>query len=369
MKLLRILLAFVAMLFINGCAPKTPYIVEEKPAEEVRIAMILPYKLIGRYSHSTTTAVFTYFLTRGEPFVVKSFRIEEESPDEIERALRAIKDEGFRYVIAPLTPEGAGIVADSEEELIVFFPTVHKNDLRTASGNVYFGAIDYRDQIDALMPLASSPLVVMYDTSAQGRKLLAMTEASYSESGESFRPTGRRNYSLQTGVPYLPELEPTKKEVIAYGVDQRTRNLGARLGSNEKIQFGSFFLNTPVISSTMILSQLSYYDTNVTNVLSTQINYDPLILSMTQKREREYLYIANSISIRSDSLSETNAVLSNDIVYDWINYASTVGADFFSYLITGSERILELPIIDNQVVYPVSIVRPYGSRFKAIRSE
>jgi hypothetical protein len=369
MKLLRLLLAFVAVLSISGCAPKTPYIVAEEPAEEVRIAMILPYKLIGRYSHSTTTAVFTYFLTRGEPFVVKSFRIEEESPDEIERALRAIREEGFRYVIAPLTPEGADIVAESEEELIVFFPTVHKNDLRTVADNIYFGAIDYRSQIDALMPLASSPLVIMYDKSAQGRKLLAMTQASYSESGDSFRPTARRDYSLQTGIPYRPELEPAKKAVIAYGVEQRTRELGARLESNENIQFGSFFLNTPVISSTMILSQLSYYDTNVTNVLSTQINYDPLILSMTQKREREHLYIANSISIRNDSLSEINAVLSNDIVYDWINYASTVGADFFSHLITGSERIYELPIVGNQVVYPVSVVRPYGSRFKETKSE
>lgn len=369
MKLMRLLLALYTALFISGCAQKTPYIAAEEPTEEVRIAMIVPYKLIGRYSHSTTTAVFTYFMTRGDPFVLKSFQIEEESPGEIERVLRAIKDEGFRYVIAPLTPQGAGIVAESEEELTLFFPTVHKNDLGTAGGNIYFGAIDYRGQIDALMPLASSPLVIMYDRSAQGRKLLAMTEESYRESGEPIRPTSRRDLSLQAGVPYNAELEPEKREVIAYGVDQHARDLRSDFQSNEKIQFGSFFLNTPLISSTMILSQLSYYDTNVTNVLSTQINYDPLIFSMTQERDREHLYIANSISIRDDALAEANALLGNDIAYDWINYASTVGADYFCHRLTGSERIFDLSMADNQVVYPISIVKAYGSRFKAVEGE
>jgi hypothetical protein len=369
MKFFRLLLAFYAVLFISGCVPKTPYIVAEGPAVEARIAMILPYKRIGRYSHSTTTAVFSYFLARERPFVLRSFRIEEESPDELERVLHEIKEEGFRYVIAPLTLKGAKIIAESEEELTIFIPTAHKKELDTVAGNIYYGGIDYRAQIDALMPLASSPLVIMYDQSAQGRKLLALTEAGYRQSGEAFMPTSRQSVSEQQGVPYQAELEPTKRETIAYGVDPRAGDLGTRLRSNEAIAFGSFFLNTPLISSTMILSQLTAYDANVTNVLSTQINYDPLLFSMTQKRDREHLYIANSIGIRDDALVETNELLGNDIAYDWINYATAVGADYFCHRITGEERIFDLPIVGNQVVYPVSIVRAKGSRFEAISSE
>jgi hypothetical protein len=70
--------------------------------EELKIAMILPYKLIGRYAYSTSNAVFAYLLTRNHPFVLKNFQIDNESPEEIERVLNEIKEQEFHYVIAPL---------------------------------------------------------------------------------------------------------------------------------------------------------------------------------------------------------------------------------------------------------------------------
>jgi len=337
-----------------------------KMAEELKIAMILPYRLIGRYAYSTSNAVFSYLLTRNRPFLLKNFQICDESPDEMERVLKAIKKEGFHYVIAPLTPKGAMAIAENEQELTVFFPTINKNDLDTAAENIYFGAIDYKAQIEKLTPRASSPLVIMYDKSAQGKKLSAMTKESYLASKEPFQPTSREQVYLEKELPYEPKLEPRKRKVIAYGIDRKTSNLKYNFEDNKNIQFGSFFLNTPVIKSTMILSQLSLYDTNATNVLSTQISYDPLILSMTQKQDREGLYIANSISINDSTLVETNALLSNDIAYDWINYASTIGADFFFHRITDTQRTYPLPMVDNQVIYPISVVRPSGSRFEVV---
>ena len=206
----------------------------------------------------------------------------------------------------------------------------------------------------------------MYDKSSQGKKLLQMTKESYLESDEPFQPTARQEVSLKEELPYDPELEPTKKRVIAYGIDRKTSNLQYHFQENKKIQFGSFFLNTPVIKSTMILSQLSLYDTNATNILSTQISYDPLILSMTQTKDRKNVYITNSISLNNNTLVETNSLLSNDIAYDWINYASTIGADYFYHSITNAERTYQLPMVNNQVIYPVSIVKPSGARFEVV---
>ena len=365
MKLFHLLFALFIVLFISSCVKRHTFRAPE-PAQELKVAMILPDKLIGRYSYSTSTAVFAYFLTRENPFLLKSFQVADESPEEMERVLNEIKEQEFHYVIAPLTPIGARFIVENEYELNVFFPTINKNDFSTAAENIYFGAIDYRAQIDKLVSLASSPLVIMYDKSAQGKKLLKMTEESYLESGKLFQPTSCRQVSLHEGVPYLSGLEPKKKKVIAYGIDKKTSNLKHHFKKNKEIQFGSFFLDTPPVKSTMILSQLSLNDTKVTNTLSTQINYDPLILSMTQKKDRENLYIANSISIRNDTLVDTNSLLSNDIVYDWINYASTIGADYFYHMITDSDRTYQLPMVDNQIIYPISIVQPYGSHFKVV---
>ena len=57
------------------------------------------------------------------------------------------------------------------------------------------------------------------------------------------------------------------------------------------------------------MSQLTLYDTNATNVLSTQINYDPLVLSMTQYEDRKNMIIANSITQNNNILIETNSFL------------------------------------------------------------
>jgi len=334
--------------------------------EELKIAMVLPYKLIGRYAYSTSNAVFAYLLTRNHPFVLKNFQIVDESPEEIARVLEAIKAEGFTHVIAPLTPRGAEVIVASEEELNIYFPTINQNDLNSTSENIYFGAIDYKAQIDKLTPRATSPLVVLYDKSRKGKKLYAQTKESYMDNELPFQKTSRKKVYKELDEKYNPRDEPTKKRVIAYGIDRKTSNMKWHLENNKKIQFGTFFLNTPVIKSTMIISQFTTYDTNTTSIFSTQINYDPLIFSMTQSQDRADMLIANSININNNTLIEANSLLSNDIVYDWINYATTIGADLFYHKITHQERTYPLPIVDNQVLYPISIVKPSGSRFEVV---
>ncbi len=368
MKFGRLVILLLSVLFINSCMQKPSVDVVLKPGEELKIAMILPERVIGRYAHTTSTAVFAYFLSRDYPFSLKTFQITDESSEEIARVLDEIKAQDIRYVIAPVTLKGARVISEQEDELLLYLPTVHKSDLPNAPQNLYFGAIDYKAQIERLNHLMSSPLVIMYDESAQGEKLAKMSKAQYLNTQGPFYPTRRSDDALAANKPYEAALEPKAKSVITYGIDKTRSNLKSYLDGNDKIQYGSFLLNTPLIKSSMILSQLSVYDTAVTNTLSTQINYDPLILTMTQKKDRESLYIANSISIQNDTIVQANALLNNDIVYDWINYAATVGADYFYNTITAQERLYDLPMSDNQVIYPIAIVQPAGSHFKVIES-
>ena len=334
--------------------------------EELKIAMLLPYKRIGRYAHSTSNAVFAYLLTRNQPFLFKNFALEDEKYETIQTLLKEIKEEGFTYVIAPLTKEGADNVASQERELQIYFPTINRQDINASSDNLYFGAIDYEAQIQKLVPRASSPLVVLYGKSAKGKQLYGQTKEAYLNATDAFQPTARKAYSEEEEIPYEESLEPRRKRVIAYGIDSKQSNMKWNFENNKKIQFGSFFLNTPVIKSTMILSQFSTYDTNTTNVLSTQLNYDPLIFSMTQSKDRKKMYIANSININNNILVEANVLLNNDINYNWINYTSTVGIDLFYHFITRETRQYKLPIQESQLFYPISIVHPVGTRFEIV---
>ena len=338
-------------------------------SEELKIAMLLPYKRIGRYAHSTSNAVFAYLLTRNQPFVFKNFALEDEEYETIQTTLAEIKEEGFTYIIAPLTKKGAENVASQERELQIFFPTINRQDVNTSADNLYFGAIDYKAQIQKLIPKASSPLVVLYGKSAKGRELYEETKETYLTAEGPFEPTARKAYAEEEKISYeeeLEPLEPTKRRVIAYGIDSKQSSMKWHFENNEKIQFGSFFINTPVIKSTMILSQFSTYDTNTTNTLSTQLNYDPLLFSMTQSQDRKKMYIANSININNNILVEANVLLNNDINYNWINYTATVGIDLFYHFITRETRQYDLPIENSQIIYPISIVHPVGTRFETL---
>jgi len=310
----------------------------------LRIALLLPYRQIGRYAYSTTNALFAYLLSQNIDYEFKSFPIEDESNDAISQALDQIANQGFSYIIAPLTLQGSHNLVKLSRNQNIYIPTVNKNDMNITAPNVYFGGIDYQAQIEKLIEYASDPLVIFYDQSSLGDSLKNKTRDTY----------------------LLHDEQVQNKRIYSYGIDSKTSNLKPQLYENKKIDFASFFLNTPIVKSGMIMSQLTLYDLNITNILSTQINYDPLIFSITQARDRKNMIIANSINIENSVLIEANNLLNNDISYDWINYATTVGIDYFYFLSSDNRREYPLEIREAQVEYPITLVEPRYSKFLRI---
>lgn len=311
---------------------------------KIRVALLLPYKRIGKYASSTTNAVFVYLMTKGHPFELKSYKIQSEDMEDIATALAQIQDDGYAYVIAPLTNTGAQNLMILNSDLNIYLPTINKNSLEMTANNVTFGAIDYQAQSQMLMQEAVSPLVIFSDKSATGDKLSHYQEESF-------------------------ELLNPENETIKYYLPRRKTNLEEYLKENEEVIEGSFMLNTPIIKSGMIMSQLTLYDANATNILSTQINYNPLVLSMTQYIDREHMVVANSIIEQNSVITEANALLNNDIVYDWINYTTTVGIDYFFNRITYEQREYNIPVVDQQLQYSIELLKPSISRFIEYKSK
>ncbi|MDA7817471.1 hypothetical protein N9A28_04725 [Sulfurimonas sp.] len=308
---------------------------------KVKIALLLPYKKIGRYAASTTNASFAYLMTRNQPFELKSYKLETETFEDISKTIKQIQDDGFDYIIAPLTQAGEEVITNLDPEIDIYFPTINKKDSKSNSKHLHFGGIDYRAQSDILINESISPLIVFYDKSTIGQSLSKYQEEIFLEK----------------------EPEDMNSSVIKFLIPKRTTNLEKQLKENSDINMGTFFINTPIIKSGMIMSQLTLYDTNSTNILSTQTNYNPLLLSMTQYKDRKNMIIANSITQHKDVIIETNSLLGNDIVYDWINYTTTVGVDYFLYLLNGQKREYDIEIEDNQMIYPIKLIQPSVSRF------
>lgn len=320
--------------------------------KKLKMAILLPYKKIGKYASSITNAAFAYLITQNHPFMLKSYKVNNENLLNLKRALDLIQKDGFKYIIAPLTKEGVDNIVRINPKINIYFPTVNKKDINTSSRFLSFGAIDYTAQSDLLIKEATMPLVIFSDKSLTGKKL-----AIYQKKAFLTRVTKE-----QVNEENIYKKEK-KKKVINFFISKRTTNLESYLKKNQKILEGSFMLNTPIIKSGMIMSQLTLYDTNATNVLSTQINYDPLLLSMTQYIDRKHMIVANSITKNNNVLIETNSLLENDIVYDWINYATIVGVDYFYSLATNEDRIYTIEMKNQQMLYDTELLRPTRSKF------
>jgi len=337
--------------------------------DKLKIALLLPYKKIGRYAASTTNASFAYLLTRNQNFELKTYNIENEDVADIRKALAQIEKDDFDYIIAPFTVEGAETFISLDPYQIIYFPTINKKDLNTTLANTYFGGIDYKAQSDMLLAEAVSPLVIFYDKSTTGKKLAEYEEEMFraKDLNKSFEEPQEDELTIEN-LTMDNNSSENNISIVKFSIPRRTTNLEEQLAGNEDIKKGSFFINTPIVKSSMIISQLTMYDTNATNVLSTQINYDPLILSLTQFEDREKMVIANSITQNNSIFIETNSLLGNDIVYDWINYTTTVGMDYFFNRITKQDRQYKIEVVDNQMQYPIELLQPSKTRFIKYRS-
>lgn len=348
--------------------------------KKLRIALLLPYRKIGKYASSTTNATFAYLMTKGHPFMLQSYKIESEEEEELTATLNQMKKDGFEYIIAPLTKKGAKNIIKINPALNIYFPTINKHDVNTSSPYLTFGAIDYIAQSNLLLKEALSPLVIFSDKSSTGKKLAIHQKEEFLHptpvkivsndlNKSSFLDGMFTVFSTDTPEKVKEEklLQETQadeeKKVITFYVSRRTTNLEHYLKENEDIDYGSFFINTPIIKTGMVMSQLTLYDTNITNILSTQINYNPLLLSMTQYIDRKDMVVANSITQHNNVLIETNSLLGNDITYDWINYTTTVGVDYFYGLITDDEKTYTIEMKDNQMIYDVELLQPSRSKF------
>jgi SRSO17 transposase len=151
-------------------------------------------------------------------------------------------------------------------------------------------------------------------------------------------------------------------------IESSKANFKQLFKGNNSLNNASFYLNTPLVTSSLIASQLRANDIAPYALLSTQINYNPLLLTLTQSEDRDKMFIANSIQKTPAKLEEINALFGHDIVYDWVNYSTSVGADLLAthFFENKTERVFKESISNNQVVYNTVIVKPAQHSFKPI---
>lgn len=302
------------------------------------IALIFPRKTIGRYSSSTTNTILSYLLNQNSKFNFEVFDTNTENIEDLQKVIGHIYQSGYRQAIAVLTYVGANNINKLRINMPIFIPSVHISQIKDeVSKNLIFGGIDYREQIQKLSEFSNSNKITsFYDSSYIGENMnqyvsLYNNQIEYSK---MFNPKDSTNFPKE-----MKSLKNT-------------------------ISNSSVFLNTPITSTAIILSQITYNDIKPKGLYSTQINYNPSLLSITQERDRRNMFIANSIGDIDVQLVEQSKLINADLEYDWINYATALGVEYF-YLnkIPSANRYFKEQIKDNQVQYNINILTPQNNRF------
>lgn len=88
----------------------------------IKIAVLVPQKTIKKYAITSVNSVMSYLLYQNYNFDLNVFNSGDEKEESLLAALKEIKAGEYTYIIAPLTPEGAKIIANHVKDTMVLSP-------------------------------------------------------------------------------------------------------------------------------------------------------------------------------------------------------------------------------------------------------
>lgn len=324
-------------------APVGIFFHSKAETKKVKIAFLSSPNVIGKYTLSgANVSLATLLSLDPESYEFKRYDLEDESQSAMEKTMEQIRSDGMNGVLAALTMQGAKQYVQECGSIPTYIPTVHRREIPNAPDNIVFGGIDYKTQIEALVPYMSKNIAVFYDTSAVGELLKGTTEELY---------------TMQKGA---------QNSIESYPVDTKGDNIIAHLSKPAKFKKRSILLHIPVVKSSIVASQMTFKGIQEQNILSTQINYDPVLLTLTQYNDRKNMIIANSLIDFPIDITETNALLNNDLRYDWILYSCSVGIDYLVSSIMDTTRKYQMRIVNSQIIYPVRLYKPLEYGFEPL---
>ncbi|MFA6144269.1 MAG: hypothetical protein WCW84_08320 [Sulfurimonas sp.] len=333
------IIALFLVLFFSLWGEYNPTVETKK----IKIAILSSPTIIGKYTQSTYNVALATLMAFHKPFELTAYTLHDESKEAITQVLEKIKLDQIDAILAPLTLGGVKNLLELQTTTTpIFIPTVHKRDSGTAPENILFGAIDYQAQIQALVPYMANSLAVFYDASPVGLALSRETQTIASEAKK-----GAKSSTL-------------------YSVDTSGSNIVKYAANPSAFTKKSIVIHLPIVKTSMLVAQLTFSGAREQNILSTQINFDPTLISLTQYKDRKNMIVANSIIEQIPAIYETNELMNNDLTFDWINYTTSVGIDYLNASLRREEREYSMRVIDSQIIYPVELMRPKEFGFEPL---
>ena len=286
---------------------------------KMKVAFLYPSNLVSKYAKSSINTISGYLSHQNSDYELVVIDTENESSNRINSAFEEVRSANITNVIALFTPNAVGTLNNVvPSNLKVYLPLIEKKEVSSTNSSLIFGSISYDDQVKKLINYSSDNNVMFYQDSYLGSKLKKSYESVVS------------NVRL-------------KKEI------KKNENNFKGIVTGSGLANSTLFLNTDIVKSSLILSQLRSYDVYPKVVLSTQLSYDPLLMTLTQDKDRDRLIVANSIDVVDKELRDEIATAGGNIVYEWVDYSTLVGINYLYY--GKNSSLVPTKIENNQAIY------------------
>lgn len=308
---------------------------QTKKVGKIYINVIMSSSAIGNYVNTITDSMLAYLSLRFVDFEINFIDIKSESKENIQKAIDEIADSNHINTIAIITDNAVhNLLTSNHSKLNIFVPTVNIGDINIENPykNIFFAGISYKNQINVIKDLVNGHKVsVFQENNSVSKKITSI-----------FMEDMNVNY-FQTINKNQTRFKNTIK--------------------TEKLNDSFVFFGTSLIKTSILLSNITYYDREIIRAYSTQLNYNPVILHLAQEKDREKFYILNSIMNLDELIIEYNNILKANIEYDWALYTSTVSLDYMLSKYFNIPRIMNIALENNNFVYEIETVSPLFDKF------
>lgn len=211
-----------------------------------------------------------------------------------------------------------------------YLPLINKNETNITAKNIYFGSIDFKDQIQKLTSFIDDKTDVIADHTLLSDKLL-----NY-----------EKNLTYIHTVYHFPNI---------YYQDL----------NNSFVIF-----NTSAGKTAQVLSTITQKEIQTKLTLTPQLGYNPLMIVLTQPADIQKLLIANSIIHPPLIINEDASLLNSDIRYNWMNYAACIFANKIYNKQNSEDQFymndFNIYIFNNQINYKTKLYRIIDGAFKQV---
>jgi len=286
---------------------------------EIKIAVIIDENKMKNYIKDIMNTLNAYFLYKNVNYSIDLYNINSFNEKLANK---------YTYIIDYTVNENLDRLKNYKNYLL--FPILYKNDTNLTNNNFYFSGIDFKKQINKLSTLILKNNIIAINSNTYFSKKLTKLEK------EEFNLT-----------------------IFEYP------NINYNLLKNKNI-----FFNTSSIKTAQILSKINYLDIKTSLQFATQINYDPILISLSQPTSLKNLIIANSIITLPKFLIDYNDNLYTNITFNWLNYTSNLLANKIYNLQTNSDKFFlndfRVFIFNNQVDYKTNLYQIINGGFQKI---